>query len=109
MAYDKKLAQRVRNLLHEEPGYSEKKMFGGVCYLLHGNMACGIIEGDLIVRIGPKGYQSALKLPHTRKLDITGRDMKGWVMVSRQGHDSNQNLAQWVKKGMEFSRTLPPK
>ncbi len=109
MAYDEGLAQRVRELLEERPGYNEKKMFGGMCYLLHGNMACGIINDDLIVRVGPDNFEGALKLPHTRSFDITGRAMKGWVMVSSAGHDSDEKLADWVQKGVEFALSLPPK
>lgn len=71
MTYDKGLAQRVTELLEEKPGFNEKKMFGGVCYLLNGNMACGVLNEDLIVRVGPEKYEDLLKLPHTRKFDFT--------------------------------------
>ena len=73
MAYDQGVAQRVREILGDEPGYDEKKMFGGICFLLHGNMACGIINDDLIVRVGPDRYQAALGLPHTREFDVTSQ------------------------------------
>ena len=109
MAYDSGLAQRVRELLEEKEGFAEKKMFGGICFLLHGNMACGIINDDLIVRVGMEGYEAALALPHTRRFDITGRAMKGWVMVAAEGHEEDEKLADWLKKGTDFVLTLPPK
>ncbi len=109
MAYDKGLAQRVTELLEEKPGFNEKKMFGGVCYLLNGNMACGVLNEDLIVRVGPEKYEDLLKLPHTREFDFTGRPMKGWIMVSYEGHESDEDLSEWVQQGVNFALSLPPK
>lgn len=109
MSYDPRLAQRVRQLLEKNVGFIEKKMFGGMCYLLNGNMACGILNDDLIVRVGPKEYENALKLPNTRKFDITGKPMKGWVMVSYAGHESDTDLLEWVLRGVHFALSLPPK
>lgn len=109
MAYDEGLAQRIREILEEKPGYDEKKMFGGVCFLLHGNMACGIMDYDIIVRVGPENYEKSLNLPHARKFDITGRPMKGWVMVSHKGHESDKDLDNWVHRGIDFALSLPPK
>ena len=109
MAYDEGLAQRVTELLEEMPGFNEKKMFGGVCYLLNGNMACGVLNDDIIVRVGPEQYEGSLKLPHTREFDFTGRPMKGWVMVSQEGQESDEDLAVWVRKGVNFALSLPPK
>jgi hypothetical protein len=109
MAYDEGLAQRVTELLEERPGFNEKKMFGGVCYLLNGNMACGVLNEDIIVRVGVERYEDSLKSPHTRKFDITGKPMKGWVMVSSEGHESDEDLEAWIKKGVSFALSLPPK
>jgi len=109
MSYDKGLAQRVREILEDEPGFDEKKMFGGLCFLLFGNMVCGIIKEDLIVRVGADNYNAALILPHTRKFDITGRPLKGWVMVLSTALDSDEELNDWLKKAVKFVRTLPPK
>jgi hypothetical protein len=109
MAYDKGLAQRVREILQEEPEFDEKKMFGGICFLLFGNMVCGIIKEDLIVRVGADNYAEALKIPHTRQFDITGRPLKGWVMVLAAALDSDEELQDWVQKAVSFVRTLPPK
>ncbi|MCG8616573.1 MAG: TfoX/Sxy family protein [Desulfobacterales bacterium] len=107
MAYDDTLAERIRELLRDEPGIEEKKMFGGICVLLRGNMACGILNEDLIVRVGPENYQVCLEMDHTRVFDITGRVMKNWVMVSKAGYVTN--LAAWVNRGLAFAETLPPK
>jgi TfoX/Sxy family transcriptional regulator of competence genes len=109
MAYDETLVQRVRSLLEGKKGFTEKKMFGGVCFLVRGNMACGILNDDLIVRVGPENYEDSLKLPNTREFDITGRSMKGWVMVSTEGHYTNESLSSWVERGIAFALTLPAK
>jgi hypothetical protein len=109
MPYDKGLAQRVRETLEEEPGFDEKKMFGGVCFLLFGNMVCGIIRDDLIVRVGADKYEETMKLPHTRKFDLTGRPLRGWVMVLSVALDSDEDLNDWVQQAISFVRTLPPK
>ena len=109
MAYDEGLAQRIRKMLNEAPDLVEKKMFGGVGFMLHGNMACGVYEDKLIVRVGPEGSEEALSGPHTAPFDITGRAMKGWVMVMRKGYESDQDLEAWVQQGVNFALTLPPK
>ena len=109
MAFDEGLAQRVRELLEEMPGCGEKKLFGGVCFLMRGNMACGIIGDKLIVRIGPEGYEDSLKRPHIRKFDFTGRPMKGWIVVSDPGYDADADLASWVQRGVRYALSLPPK
>lgn len=109
MAYDPGLAQRVREILEEQTLFNEKKMFGGICYLVNGNMACGILNDDLIVRVGPKKYEDFLKLPDARKFDITGKPMKGWVMVSFKGYESDKDLIKWVKRGLTFAASLTPK
>ncbi len=109
MAYDKGLAQRIGEILEEEPGFDEKKMFGGLCFLLFGNMLCGIIGEDLIVRVGADNYAQMLKIPHTKKFDLTGRPMKGWVMVLSPALDSDKVLNDWLQLAISFVRTLPPK
>jgi TfoX/Sxy family transcriptional regulator of competence genes len=109
MAYDEGLAQRVRETLNEPPGLVEKKMFGGVGYMLHGNMACGVYKDKLIVRVGPEGHAGAMSRPHTAPFDITGRAMKGWVMVEAAGYESDDDLKEWVQLGVDFALTLPSK
>jgi TfoX/Sxy family transcriptional regulator of competence genes len=109
MAYNEKLSQRIKRLLQETRGIENKKMFGGIGFLLHGNMACGILNDYLIIRVGPDGYEDALALPHTRKFDITGRAMKGWIMVAKDGCSSDEELSVWVGRGLAFAASLPKK
>ena len=109
MAYDEGLVQRVREALDELTETVEKKMFGGVCYLVAGNMACGVLKEFLIVRVGPDRYDESLALPGTRVFDITGKVMKGWVMVEESAYAEDEDLRAWVVKGLEFAQSLPPK
>ncbi len=109
MAYDEELAARVRLLLIGRQGYSERKMFGGICFMLHGNMACGVIRDQLISRVGPERYIEALERPHATVFDFTGRPMKGWVQVSPEGWIEDGNLQKWVQLGIDYSLTFPPK
>ena len=109
MTYDQGLTQRVREILEEEPGFDEKKMFGGICFLLFGNMVCGIIKDDLIVRVGADNYDAALKMPDTRKFDLTGKPLRGWVVVLAPALDSDNELSDWLQKAVKFVRTLPAK
>jgi TfoX/Sxy family transcriptional regulator of competence genes len=109
MPYDELLAARLRAALGPLPGLVEKKMFGGVCLLVNGNMACGVYKDDLIVRIGTERYQEALARPHTKFFDITGRAMKGWVMVEPEGCATEADLKAWAGQGLAFARSLPPK
>lgn len=109
MAYDEKLASRVKTILGNLPGLTEKRMFGGVGYLLNGNMACGVHKEYLIVRVGPAQHQNALEKPHVRVFDITGRPMTGWVMVAPDGFIDEVSLVNWVQMGLDFADTLPQK
>ena len=109
MAYDEGLGQRIREVLDDQPNLVEKKMFGGVGFMVHGNMACGVHKDMLIVRVGPKAYEETMKYPHTRPFDMTGRAMKGWVMVEPGGFESDIDLKNWVEQGLNFALTLPPK
>jgi TfoX/Sxy family transcriptional regulator of competence genes len=109
MPYDENLAERVNAALENTPNLDAKKMFGGVGYLVNGNMACGVHKEFLIVRVGPKGYQEALEMPLTKVFDITGRVMTGWVMVASEGCATECELKSWVQKGVEFALTLPSK
>ncbi|MDO9264582.1 MAG: TfoX/Sxy family protein [Desulfosalsimonadaceae bacterium] len=109
MAYDQGLAQRIREIVQDMPGCVEKKMFGGLCYLMDGNMACGVYKEFLIVRVGIDDYESALMEPHTRKFDITGKIMKGWVMVDGGGYADDDDLTGWLRRGFGYAGSLPPK
>lgn len=109
MAYDEQLAKRVRPLLSRRSGFSEKKMFGGVGYLLDGNMCIGVWKEFLIVRVGPDGYHAALRKSFAKKFDITGRAMTGWVMVAPEGVADDDELSEWVLHAVAFVRGLPKK
>ena len=109
MAYDEGLAHRVQTIMIDEPDMVEKKMFGGVGFMLNGNMACGVNKDDLIVRVGPDKYEQTLIQPHARPFDFTGRPMKGWVMVGPDGVSTDDDLQDWVAQGVTFARSLPPK
>ncbi len=99
----------MRELFDEGPEIVEKKMFGGVGFLLQGNMACGILNDDLIVRVGPEQYEEALAEAHARPFDITGRPMTGWVMVAPAGYAEDEDLDRWVQQGLAFAGSLPAK
>jgi len=108
MAYNEKLAERIRA---EIVGirFVEKKMFGGVGFLVHGNMACGVHRDNMIVRVDPEKNEKLLKKKHTHVFDITGRPMKGWLMVEPDGCRTAKQVSAWVKEGLEFALTLPAK
>ena len=109
MAYDEGLAQRIQELLAGRPGLVEKKMFGGVGYMLHGNMACGVNKDDLIVRVAPDSNDELLARPHARQFDLTGRPMKGWILVAAAGYESDADLQEWVDLGVAYALSLPAK
>ena len=109
MAYDEVLAERVRQQLASREGVTERRMFGGLCLMLHGNMALGIDKDRLMVRVGPKGYEAALQRPHTRPMDMTGRPMKGFIVVPPEGISTERDLHSWVEQGVSYALSLPPK
>ena len=110
MAYDETLADRVRDALAPRAGLSERKMFGGIAWMLDGNMACGIIGGDaLLARLGPDGAAAALDEPHTRPAVMGERTMKGYLIVDAEGVDSEESLQAWVDRCVAFAESLPPK
>ena len=108
MAYNEKLAERIRKELSSVP-FVEKKMFGGVGFLLNGNMAVGVYKDDLIARVAKEDHDKSLKRKGAKPFDITGRSMKGWVAVEAEGYKTANQLSAWVKQGVEFALTLPPK
>jgi TfoX/Sxy family transcriptional regulator of competence genes len=109
MAYDELLGVRIRAALGPLPGLEEKKMFGGVGFLVNGNMACGVHKNNLIVRVGPEKHEDALARPHTRIFDMTGRPMVGWVMVDPEGCATEKELSDWIQEGIAFACSLPAK
>jgi TfoX/Sxy family transcriptional regulator of competence genes len=109
MAYDEGLAFRVESVMDLEPDVVCKKMFGGQGYLSGGNMACGVLEDYLIVRTGPEIYDECLTKDNVRVFDLTGRTMKGWIVVDSPGIEEDEDLVNWIVKGLSFARTLPVK
>ena len=109
MAYDEGLAQRIREVLEDREDLSEKKMFGGLAFLLGGNMCVGVVKGELMLRVGPDRYEEALRQPHARKMDFTGRPMKGFVYVACDGFESDADLRCWVARGVHIAGSLPRK
>jgi hypothetical protein len=109
MAYDDGLAQRIREHLQDRPGVEEKKMFGGLCFMLHNHMCCGIVGDTLMARVGPDNYTACLAREHAREIDFTGKALKGMIYVSPGGVDSDADLEQWLETCIGFVHTLPPK
>jgi TfoX/Sxy family transcriptional regulator of competence genes len=109
MAYDEALAERVRELISLREDVVERKMFGGIAWMLGGNMACGVLGDELIVRLAPEDAERALAEPHTRPFDFTGRPMRNMAMVAPAGTAGDDDLAGWVDAGAGFAASLPPK
>ena len=109
VAYDEGLAQRIRETLAESDGTVEKKMFGGLAFMLHGNMCIGVSGDDLMVRVGPEAYAEALAQPHARQMDFTGKPLRGFVYVDPLGIESDEDLEAWIERGTRFARSLPAK
>jgi len=109
MAYSESLSLRVRQVLGRRRGIAEKKMFGGVGFLLHGNMCVGIWKNSLIARIDPSEYEDVLAEEYVQEFDITGRPMKGWALVEPDGLDSDTQLTEWIERSARFVATLPKK
>ena len=102
MAYNEELALRIRQSLGEQTGIVERKMFGGLCFMAHGNMLGGVMGDEIIVRVGAERYEDSLHLPHVRPMDFTGRPMRGFVIVASEGIESEEGLDEWVVRGVNF-------
>ncbi|WP_328297332.1 TfoX/Sxy family protein [Streptomyces sp. NBC_00435] len=109
MTYDEGLTQRIRERLGERPELAEKRMFGGLAFLLHGNMTVCVSGDELTVRVGPEGTEQALARPEARPMDFTGRPMRGWVTVSGPALADDAVLDHWITTATAFAATLPPK
>ena len=109
MAYNERLAARVRTALRGQRFLVEKKMFGGLAYLSHAKMFAGILKDELVVRVGPAVHEAALKEPHTKPMDFTGKPMKGYIYVEPGGLKTDAQLRTWLSKGLAFVAGLPPK
>jgi TfoX/Sxy family transcriptional regulator of competence genes len=109
MAYDERLAERIQGLIGNRRGVSEKRMFGGLAFLLDGRMCCGVMKDRIMLRLGPEGVEAALKKPHTERMDFTGKPMKSMVYVLPAGYENDADLEKWVETAVRFAKTLPPK
>jgi TfoX/Sxy family transcriptional regulator of competence genes len=109
MAYNERLAERARAMLKGTRGLEEKRMFGGVGFLVNGNLACGVQKDDLILRLGETEFSAAMREPHARIFDMTGRPMKGWLLMGNQGLRAETVLRGWIRKSVSFAKSLPKK
>ena len=109
MAYDERLGSRIREILEEDGEVDERKMFGGLAFMVGGHMCCGVTGDDLMLRLGPDDAERALEEPDVRPMDFTGRPMKGYVYVAPAGLRTEANLRRWLDRARAFVRTLPPK
>ena len=109
MAYDEGLAQRLRESLTDVSALSEKKMFGGLAFLVAGKLCVGVIGDELVARVGPDAFPTAVERAGARPFDFSGRPMKGWVMVRPEGYEDDDALGDWVGRSLAFARSLPPK
>ena len=110
MAYDEDLADRVRELIAAEDGLTEKQMFGGLAFLIHGNMSVGVSgQGGLMVRVEPEDTDTLVAEPHARPFEMRGREMRGWLRVDAEGVRTQSDLEPWVRRGVAYARSLPPK
>jgi TfoX/Sxy family transcriptional regulator of competence genes len=108
MAYDEALAERVRMALAKQPGVTERKMFGGIGFMVRGNMACGIVKDELMVRVGPEQHEKLIKEPGARLMDFTGRPMSGFLFIASKALDG-RGLSTWVRRGVAYASSLPKK
>jgi len=109
MAFDEAVAGRIRKALAGSQDVVEKKMFGGIAFMVRGNMCCGVIGDRLMLRVGPGRYEAALSRPHAKPMDFTGRPMKGMVYIEPAGFASAGDLKSWIARAMEFTLSLPTK
>ncbi|MEX0771403.1 MAG: TfoX/Sxy family protein [Balneolaceae bacterium] len=109
MSYDDGLAQRIREQLNNRSDVEERKMFGGLCFMISNHMCCGIVEDSLMARVGPEVYEQCLAKTHTRKMDFTGKPMKGMIYVDSEGLTTDKELKKWISICLEFVESLPPK
>ena len=110
MAYDEDLANRIRELIGAEAGLTEKKMFGGLAFLIDGNMSVGVSgRGGLMVRVDPDESEALIAKPHARPFEMRGREMRGWLRVDAEGVRTTRKLEPWVRRGVAYARSLPPK
>lgn len=108
-SYEAQTVERVRRMLSENPNIVEKRMIGGLSFLLNGNMCCGVTGNALMIRVGREGLEQALAQPYVRRMEFAGRPLAGFICVSPEGYQSDADLAKWVQQGLDFAATLPLK
>ena len=109
MAYDEALADRIGIILKDQANVVGKKMFGGIAFMVSGNMCCGVVKDTLMLRVGAENYESLLSLPHAREMDFTGKSMKGMIYVDPEGLETEEELKTWVERALEFVLSVPAK
>lgn len=110
MAYDEDLANRIRELIAAEDGVTEQKMFGGLAFLINGNMSVAASgQGGLLLRVQPEETDALAAKPHAAPFEMRGREMQGWLRVAAEGVKTKEQLQRWVRRGVDYARTLPPK
>ena len=109
MAYNQALADEIRARIGDHPGLTERQMFGGIAFMLNGNMAVGVSGDELMVRVGKDAHDEAMTLPGTRLFDMSARPMRGWILVAPEGIASDADLGAWIDRGVAWAETLPPK
>jgi TfoX/Sxy family transcriptional regulator of competence genes len=109
MAYNQRLAERIRGYFKRRKGVEEKRMFGGLCFMLNGHMCCGIEKDRLMVRVMPDRYEALLKKPHARKMDFTGKSLKGFLFIGEAGYRTTSGLASWLDEAVDCVKSKPPK
>jgi TfoX/Sxy family transcriptional regulator of competence genes len=110
MAYDEDLANRIRELLAGEAGVTEQRMFGGLAFLIGGNMSVAASgQGGILVRVAPEDTEALLEKPHARAFEMRGREMRGWLRVDPEGVRTKRQLEPWVRRGVQYARSLPAK
>jgi len=109
MAFDEGVAQRIREVLQDRPDVDEKKMFGGMAFMVRGNMCVGVIGEALMLRVGKDRFEALLARPHARQMDFTGKPMSGFLFVDPEGYESDTDLESWLETALDYVLTLPPK
>ena len=103
MAYDIKIAERIFDILSDKEGITSKKMFGGLCFMLNGNMLCGVVKDKLMLRVGKDAYSKCIRLRYTQEMDFTGRPMKGFVLIEPEGIDMDEDLEYWIQLALDYN------
>ena len=107
MAYDEGLAERIRTVLADQQGVVEKKMFGGLAFMIRGRMSVGVVKDALMVRVGAAEHGTLVRRPHARPMDFTGRPLKGFLFVDSPGLENDADLERWIARGVDYAASIP--